>query len=178
MTTKQLVTGALLSAFTLVILYLTFLIPTNTLTLLTLASVMVPIALIRCNLKTCWLVYITSGVLSLIFLPINISMLYILFFGVYGIIKYFIEKLNQLPLEWILKYLFFNIIFFIGFKFTTTLINPNAFNGLMNLAKQFLPNIPYNAFLILIIIGQVAFAVYDYALTLLIDTYYTYVSKY
>ena len=178
MTTKQLVTGALLSALTLVILYFTFLLPTNTLTLLTLASAMVPIALIRCNLKTCWLVYITSGVLSLILLPINISMLYILFFGLYGIIKYFIERLNQLPLEWLLKYLFFNSAFFIGFKFTTTLISPHAFDGLIGLAEKLIPHIPYNAFLILIIIGQIAFALYDYALTLLIDTYYTYLSKY
>ena len=59
MTTKQLVTGALLSALTLVALYFTFLLPTNTLTLLTIASVMVPIALIRGNVKTSLLVYIT-----------------------------------------------------------------------------------------------------------------------
>lgn len=178
MTTKQLVTGALLSAFTLVILYLSFFIPTNTLTLLTLASGMVPIALLRCNLKTCWLVYITSSILSLILLPIHISMLYILFFGLYGIIKYFIERLNKLPLEWILKYLFFNLIFLISFQLTTVLINPNAFDGLMNLAEYLMPSRPYNTFLILIIIGQIAFAIYDYALTLLINTYYSYFSKY
>ena len=82
MTTKQLVTGALLSALTLVALYFTFLLPTNTLTLLTIASVMVPIALIRGNVKTSLLVYITSSILCLILMPLNISVLYILFFGI------------------------------------------------------------------------------------------------
>lgn len=178
MTTKQLVTGAMLTALTLVILYLTFLIPTNTLTLLTLASVMGPIALIRGNVKTSLLVYITSSLLCLILLPPNISVLYILFFGIYGLLKYFIEKLNHLSFEWILKLVFFNSVFYIGFQFIKALISPHAFDGLIILAQKFIPNVPYGDLLILIILGQMVFIIYDYALSLLIDTYYKYFSKY
>lgn len=178
MTTKQLVTGAMLSALTLVILYLTFLLPTNTLTLLTLASVMGPIALIRGNVRTSLLVYITSSLLCLVLMPPNISVLYILFFGIYGLLKYFIEKLNHLSFEWLLKLAFFNSVFYIGFQFIKALISPHAFDGLAVLAQKFMPNVPYGDLLILIILGQIVFIIYDYALSLLIDTYYKYFSKY
>lgn len=178
MTTKQLVTGALLSALTLVALYFTFLLPTNTLTFLTIASVMGPIALIRGNVKTSLLVYITSSILCLILMPLNIRVLYILFFGIYGLLKYFIEKLNHLSFEWILKLAFFNSVFFIGFKFIKILISPHAFDGLGILTEKFIPNVPYGDLLILILLGEIVFIVYDYALSLLIDTYYRYFSKY
>lgn len=177
MPAKQLVTGAMLSALTLVILYMTLLLPTNTLTLLTLASVMVPIALIRADFKTALLVYITSGLISLLFLPPSISMLYLLFFGAYGLIKYFIETINRMPIEWLLKLIFFNFIFYIGFNFTNTLISPGAFDGLRNLIEKLLPGVPYGYLLALILLGQVVFIVYDYALSLLIDHYYDYVHK-
>ena len=42
------------------------------------------------------LVYIVSSLLCLLLMPPNISTLYILFFGIYGLLKYFIEKLNHL----------------------------------------------------------------------------------
>lgn len=177
MTTKQLVTGAMLSALTLIILYLTFLLPTNTLSLLTLASAIGPIALIRANVKTSLLVYIVSSVLCLVLMPPNISTLYILFFGIYGLLKYFIEKLNHLALEWLLKLAFFNSVFYIGFNVITMFISPHAFDGLVVLFNKFIPNVPYGDLLILIVLGQIAFIIYDYALSLLIDTYYKYFSR-
>lgn len=178
MTTKQLVTGAMLSALTLIILYLTFLFQANTLSLLTLASAMGPIALIRANVKTSLLVYIVSSLLCLVLMPPDISTLYILFFGIYGLLKYFIEKLNHLSLEWFLKLAFFNSVFYIGFNVITTLISPHAFDGLVMLSNKLIPNVPYGDLLILIILGQIAFILYDYALSLLIDTYYKYFAKY
>ena len=85
-------TGGILIALTLVVLYLTAIISVNTLTLLTIASVFVPIALMRCNLKTAIVVYIGASLLSFLLVPLNISIMYILFFGIYGIIKYLAEK--------------------------------------------------------------------------------------
>lgn len=166
--------GGLLTALTFIILYLTLLIPTNTLTLFTLASFMVPIALIRSNLKTAILVYVCSSLLSVIILPIHISLMYIIFFGCYGLIKSLIEKLDKLPLEWILKLVYFNVVFIICFNMIQILLDPNFFDTLKNLAKQFIPNIPNGYFILLWLFGQVTFVVFDYALTLLIDMYFKY----
>ena len=57
------------------------------------------------------LVYICSGIGSLLFAPLNISLLYILFFGSYGLVKGFIERLNKTFIEIVLKLVFFNISF-------------------------------------------------------------------
>lgn len=177
MSTKQLVTGSILTAITLIILYMTLLIPTNTLALLTLASITVPVALIRENIKTSLLVYITSSLLGVILLPLNISLLYILFFGCYGLIKHFIEKLNILPFEWILKFIFFNIMLVIGYMFFENLVNPGSLDGLIHLIQKLLPSLNFSPLLIAFLLAQGCFIVYDYAFTLLIDFYYTYLDK-
>ncbi|WP_053985825.1 hypothetical protein [Niameybacter massiliensis] len=174
MSTKQLVSGSILTALTIIILYLTLLIPTNTLTLLTLASITVPIALIRENVKTSLMVYITSSLLGVILLPLNISLLYILFFGCYGIIKYFIEKLNRIPLEWLLKLIFFNIMFTLAYFLFDNLITPGAFAGLINLIHQLFPGLQLPPTVIIFVLAQIGFIIFDYAFTLLIDFYYTY----
>lgn len=169
--------GGLLTALTFIILYLTLLIPTNTLTLFTLASFMVPIALIRSNLKTALLVYISSSLLSVIILPINISLMYITFFGCYGIIKSLIERLDRLTLEWILKLIFFNIIFIICFNMIQVLLGPNFFDTLKNLATRLMPSLPNGYLILLWLAGQFGFIVFDYALTLLIDMYFKYFDR-
>lgn len=177
MSAKNMALGGVLTALTLVILYLTLLIPTNTLTLLTLASFMVPVALMKGSIKTSIMVYVSSSILSLLLLPFNIALLYIVFFGCYGIIKYFIERLDHLPLEWLLKLIFFNIIFFISLQVILTFIDPKTFSGLEILISKYLPGVPYANWIVLWFLGQCAFGIFDYALTLLIDFYYTHFSK-
>lgn len=174
MSAKNISIGGILTALTILLLYLTLLIPTNTLTLLTLASFMVPIALIRCNLKTSILVYICSSLLSFLLLPFNIFLLYLIFFGCYGIIKSLIEGLDKLPLEWVLKLVFFNTIFFISINVARELLSPNVFDNLNRLADKLLPSLPSSRFLFLWLVGQLVFILFDYALTLLVDTYYKY----
>lgn len=173
---KNIALGGLLSALTIVILYLTLLIPTNTLTFLTLASFMVPIALIRGNLKTALAVYISSSILCLLLVP-SLSIPYIIFFGCYGIIKYFIEGLDRYVLEWVLKFTFFNIIYFIILQSATLLFGPHYMEGLQSLADKLIPQFSNGAIILLWLIAQFAFAIFDYALTLLIDSYYKYFNR-
>ncbi|MEG0500996.1 MAG: hypothetical protein RR525_02045 [Cellulosilyticaceae bacterium] len=174
MSAKNISMGGILTALTIILLYLTLLIPTNTLTLLTLAAFMVPIALMRCNLRTSILVYICSSILSFLLLPFNIFFLYTSFFGCYGIIKSLIEGLDKLALEWVLKLIYFNIVFFICINIIEEFLNPSLFDNLNALAAKFLPGLSYGGFLMLWLAGQVVFVLFDYALTLLIDTYYKY----
>jgi hypothetical protein len=114
------------------------------------------VALLRQNMKTALLVYLASSILSFFFIPFQITLLYSVFFGLYGLIKAFIEKLKNLLFEYVSKLLFFNLIFFI-LKEIMILFVPNTFNHL--------------SFGLIFFIGQIAFLIFDYALTMLIAYY-------
>ncbi len=156
MKAKEITLSAILIALTIIILYLNLLLPISTISILTLASLLIPIALIRGSIKSAILVYIGSSIIGFFILPINIILLYILFFGIYGIVKFYIEKINKLPVEIIIKIIFFNIIFFIAFFIFDSFIS-------IEITK-----LPIGLF---IIVAQIVFLVFDYALTLLISFY-------
>ena len=153
--------SGILIALTLAVLYSASVVPISTLSILTVASCLIPISIIRTSLKHSILIYLSSSILSFFLVPINIWILYSLFFGIYGIIKFFIEKLDNLIYEIILKFLTFNILLyiiyiifklFIGFKVKLSLW-------------------------IIILIAQIAFLIYDYALTLIITYFLNKINK-
>lgn len=156
MKAKELTVSAALTALTIVILYLNLLLPISTISILTLASALIPVALIRGSIKSSILVYISSSLVGFFILPINIILLYVLFFGIYGIVKYFIEKINKLPIEIILKIIFFNIILVLSIF---------VFNSIVAIEITKLP------IYLLFIVAQPVFLIYDYALSLLISFY-------
>ena len=154
MKSKHIAESGLLVALTLVILYATSIIPISTLSILTVASCLIPISIIRTSIKNTILVYIASSVLSFFLVKINIALYYTLFFGIYGIIKYLIEKLKNIPLELLLKLIVFNVL--LGILYLIT--------------KSFLVILSSNfPIYILWLAAQIVFLVYDYALTLAIS---------
>ena len=157
MKTKNITVGGISIALSLVILYLSTIIPINTIAILTIASSIIPISIIRSDIKTAISVYIITSIISFFFLPINYSILYILLFGIYGIIKYFIEKINKLYIEIILKLLFFNVMLALGYILACSILSS-------------LINIKLSIY-ILIIAAQIMFLIYDYALTIIITFY-------
>ncbi len=153
---RDITVSAILIALTIIILYLNLLLPISTLSILTLASLLIPIALIRCSIKSAFSVYIISSIIGFFILPINIILLYTLFFGIYGIIKYYIEKVNKFYLEIVLKLIFFNIILVLSlFIFNSVLAI-----GIISLTPW-----------LLFLVAQPIFLIFDYALTLLISFY-------
>lgn len=156
MKAKNITLSGILISLTLLILYSTSLIPISTLSILTLASCLIPIAIIRSSVKYGFLVYISSTLLGFFFIPTNLLIMYGLFFGVYGIVKYYIEKLNKLSIEIILKLIFFNIILSLAFVTFKTLIGG---------ALSSLP------IWLLFLLAQPIFLIFDYALTLIISFY-------
>ncbi|MGL4772388.1 MAG: hypothetical protein ACRC2K_02380 [Clostridium sp.] len=151
---KPIATGGILVGLTVVTLYLTNLIPINTLALLTVASCFVPIAIIKCDFKTAILVYVASSLISFFLLPFNIAISYVGFFGIYGIVKFFIEKTRKLPLELLFKFIFFNIMGFVLFSFMQGILVFDSSSSIL-----------------FIIALEGAFFIYDYALTLIITFY-------
>lgn len=155
--TSYLARGGILTAIGLIFIYLSSLAPTNKLFLLAMASSLIPIVIISCNIKIGIITYISTSLLSLFIIGIKGSVyLYIVFFGIYGIIKLYVEKLRKMPIELILKFSFFNFSLLISF-----FIYKNFFPGI-DLNKLPIP-MP-----ILILASQIVFFLYDYALTLFI----------
>jgi len=154
MKSKYIAESGLLVALTIVILFATSILPISTLSILTVASCLIPISIIRTSIKNALLVYIASSILSFFLVPNNIAIYYTLFFGIYGIIKYFIEKFKNIFIELIIKLIAFNLLLGIGYLIT------KSFLGIIS---------PKFSFWILWIIAQGAFLVYDYALTLAIS---------
>ena len=90
--------------------------------------------------------------------PDKISIVpYALFFGGYGIIKYYIEKLDRIILEYILKFLFFNACACIVLLAAGSLFKAE-------------PIVAFSWWL-LIIAGEIVFFIYDFVYTLFINYY-------
>jgi hypothetical protein len=154
MKSKNMAESGVLVALTLIVLFSTSILSISTLSIMTVASCLIPIAIIRTSVKNAILVYIASSILSFMLVPTNIAIYYTLFFGIYGIIKYFIEKFRNMPLEILLKLISFNVLLGITYLIT----------------KTFLSFVyPSVSLLFLWIAAQVIFLIYDYALTLAIS---------
>lgn len=156
MKTNYLTRGGICTAITIILIYLSIIMPTGKLFFLGAASCLIPLLMLITDLKTSIIVYAASSILSILLFNFRGNViLYILLFGSYGIIKNFIEKAKKLPIEIILKLIYFNIILaivaVIGRLFGITIVKSNF---------------PIAA---IIIISEIVFLIYDYVLSLFIS---------
>ena len=76
---------------------------------LTYAVPFMMIAVIEINIRWAWGAYFSSAILVFIFAETEAKLMYVLLFGYYPILKAIIEKLRKPIIEWVLKYLVFNV---------------------------------------------------------------------
>lgn len=172
MKASEVTLGGILISITIIILYSTYVLPISTISVLTMASAIVPICIIKSNIKTALFVFVATSIISFFILPINIWLLYSLIFGGYGIIKYLIERMRKDILESILKFIYFNIIFFLAVILSKIVLGIDTLQVFRNIIESYI-NINNNFILIIIpwLIWQVVFFLFDYALTLIISFY-------
>ena len=152
MSRKIAYSGILLS-LNAIILMLVNIIPTNTLFLLGLASLPIAIVIMEYGPKTGIIFYIGSVLLSFMIMANKAQwILYIFTFGIYGLIKYIIERDRSFLQEYMLKLLASNILIIFVYM----------------ILKQFV-YIPVNIFVILVF--EIAFIVYDFVYSQFIDFY-------
>ena len=172
MKAKDIALGGILVALTTIVLYSTSIIPISTLAILTIASSLIPVCIIRSNIQTSIFVYISSSLIAFFLVKINIAFLYFIFFGVYGIIKYFIERIRKEKIEIVLKLIVFNTAFIIGFIIMQNILGINLISGLEVLISRFFDiSSKTIASIILWIVAQPIFLIYDYAMTMIITFY-------
>jgi hypothetical protein len=109
--TKRVAFTAMLCALSVIVLYLSSILPTLRLALIAIAGILPAAAVIRFGLPSGFILYAAVSILAAILLPSKGSaILYIFIFGHYPMIKNLIERLRRLWLEWVLKLALFNIL--------------------------------------------------------------------
>jgi len=149
--------AGILLALSWVTLFLAGFIPGMELTLFALSSFYVILVVGKTSIVNGWIFYAASCILSMINMPDKMGLLpYVLFFGLYPLIKYYAESLKKNVLEYVLKLSFFNGAFAL-----MLFVLKSAFLGEIRVPDLPLP--------VIILGGQAVFLVYDRLLTLLYD---------
>ena len=157
--TVKLAISALCTALTVASLVGASLIPGTEMTFYAIAGLFSGVVIMENGLKGGVLVYVGVLILSFILVPNKLAILpYGLFFGLYGFVKYFTEKIRTAWAQIAIKIVFFGIIAALSLKF---------FKGLF-LGSIELPKMPMA---IIIIGGVIMFLLYDYIFTLAVNIY-------
>lgn len=150
---KKITYSGILLGLNIVLLLISNLISINTMFFMGLASLIISVIVMEYGVNTGLVFYIASIILSFVVMPNKSQwLLYTLTFGIYGLVKYFIEKGRPIYIEVILKLIFANLVAVILYLILKNIVI-----------------IPIN--IITIIVYQVAFLVYDYVYSLFIEYY-------
>lgn len=150
---RKIAYGGMLLALNCIILLLINILPINTLFLLGLSSLPIAVVIMEYGPKAGIIFYMGSFLLSFMLLANKSQwILYIFTFGIYGLVKYMIEKDRSFVKEYVLKLLSANILIII----TYFILKPFVY-------------IPVN--IITIIVFEISFIIYDFVYSKFIDYY-------
>lgn len=161
---KKLVFSGIMVALNIIFLYLSCIIPTNTIFLFCFSTFFIAVVVAECGVKMGIASVFAAALLSLFMLPNKIlAFCFALFFSFYPLLKYFIEMQKKLVLEWALKLL--SAIIAMGYLLAV---------GKTIFASEIIISIPMPLFFG----GALAvFVVYDVALSLAITFYKNKISQ-
>lgn len=156
---KRIVVCGVLSALSVLILYLGAIIEVLDLSVSAIASLVVVLIVIEMGYSYAWLTYIAVSILSMIVLPQKLAAIFFAaFMGFYPIVKSYIEKMRSIALRWAIKILTANIALVIFFFAIKIFVPEELETDLMMWT--------------LYIMALVAFVLYDIAISKLITAYF------
>ena len=161
--TKRIAICAMLSALGVVVLGIGSMISVMDISMAVIASLFCIFAVIEFGGSAPWLVFLVTGVLALLLPQKAPAMMYLLFFGYYPIIK---EKLEKLPkvTAWILKEAIFQVVLV-------------AMLLLYHFVFMASGTTPWTMYVLIAVIAEIVFPIYDFALTRLITLYIYHLRK-
>lgn len=163
---KSIAVGGLLAGLTLLCLFLATVMPTNRLSLYALSSFPTAVIVLEYGIKRGWMFYGASSLLALILIPNKLAVVpFVVFFGIYGAVKYHIERIRNVYIEYAVKLVYFNI--WLGVALV--MVREFFLDGNTQLAKFPL--------WVLVVALEVVFVIYDYVYTLFIQYYNTKLKK-
>ena len=157
--------GGILAAGSLATIMLSSLFPVWQSGLTALAGLFPMIGVLMAGRAIGYLCWLTVGILGMILLPNKgIALLYVLFLGLYPVLKEQIESIRKRFVEWSIKFVFFNLIFTIFCVFFQYLFF-SELSGLLLSKKSFL-----------YLIGNGVFVCYDMVLSRIVTILRYYLS--
>ena len=156
---KRVALSAVLAACSLFFLYLASYLPSGKMGMAAAAGLFPAAAVVSCGFGAGFLCYAGTAILGMLLVSDKaVALLYLLFFGFYPMLKGFIERMNRLVPELILKLLIFNVYAVVLFR---------AFG---NLFAAMVPGKDLPS-AVLILLGNVVFLLYDYGFSKVITFY-------
>lgn len=155
--------GGIITALSIVLMFMTGIIPTLTYAIPAIAGALLMMLVVEINNKFALVVYVAVSILSLLMVADKeAAVMYVAFFGYYPIIKGVLEGKTKGAVTWILKYIIFNVAV-ISAYFIVSKVLLISFEDIDFLGKFALP--------LLLLLCNVVFAFYDIALTRLFSAY-------
>lgn len=161
----QIALGGMFSALCLVLMFMTGMVPFATYAIPALAGAMLVPVMVENGTKTAVLVYVTVAALSVFVVPDReAAMMFIAFFGYYPILKGYFDRIALRPLRALCKLALFNIAVIAGYYMVIVVM------GMPDLAADMGDFGKYSA-LVMLLMGNVVFLVYDFALLRYVKLY-------
>ncbi len=155
--------GGVIAALSVVLMFLTSVIPSMTYALPALAGILLIIIVIEIDKKWAFGVYAVVSILSILLIADKeAAVMYIMFFGYYPIIKAVFESRFKNTVCWVLKLITFNISMVIAFLITTY-----VFNIPFDEMEEYGAIAAFG----LLGVGNIVFVIFDFALSNLVKLY-------
>lgn len=157
--------GGIVSALCLVTMFLAGIIPALYLVLPMIAGVLMMIIVIEVNLNWAFLTYISVGLLSLfITFDKEAALIFIMFFGHYPIVRFYIQQIKIKPIRQVIKFALFNLCIISFFYVTVYLF------GLVQMLEELNDFGKYGS-VIMLIFANIIFVLYDFNLDICYNLY-------
>ena len=167
---KRISFSAVATALTVIFLYAASAFSAGKLAALGLSSLFCAICISCFGVRYGVIQYLASAILSLLFIPNRFYVFtYILFAGYYPVVKLYIEKLDKQWAEWLLKYLFFNVILVLLYFLANTFFLPAMDSAVALLVVKYMA--------LIIVFLEIIFALYDWILSYMISYYHQFLRR-
>ena len=155
--------GGAVAALSLVLMFMSALIPFGTFAFPTFAGMLLTVIVIEMGFGYAIAVYAVTALLSFLLVPDKeAALIYTVFLGFYPIIKGLIERIKNKVLQYVIKFALFNVCMIGEFFIAVNLLSiPESSYYVFGL------NIP----LIFLLLGNVFFVIYDICITRLVTIY-------
>lgn len=155
---RSIALNGILGALAVICLLLAAVLPTGRISMYSLSSFFIAVSIIEGGIGIGWIFYLVTGLLAFIVIPEkSVVILYVIFFGIYGIVKYYVEKINNIVVEYMLKFVYFNACVTIALFVIKGIFQFDKFDKA--------------PFWLVLIIAEVVFFLYDFVYTLFINYY-------
>ena len=156
--TRKIALTGILSALVVISLVLESIAPTGRLGFYVLAGFLLSVVLLEAGIGWGWASYVVTSALGYLLVPEKLNLLpYIMFFGIYTLLKFHIESIRKPWIEIVLKLAAFNLFLWPGWGIARSFLSSRLTRGAWVIAAG--------------IVLDVMFILYDFLFTLWINYY-------